>query len=158
MPARSIAWIAALTPNTKIEPIHILKTIHHIHAKICITRCLVLVSGMWDSGLCRLSMTRRYSLIILVLRPFWMSDKIRSALRNGISNANIKLINIRDILSIPATTCPYLGVFRWVSRFLASLFILRFFQEAKRRTLLIITRRNCDTTHLEILHLPANLA
>ena len=36
-------------------PTYIENTMHHIHANSCITRCRVLVSGMWDSGLRRLS-------------------------------------------------------------------------------------------------------
>ena len=57
-PARRIAWTIALTPKTTIDPIHIEKTMHHIQASICMTRWRVEVSGMWASGLWRLSMTK----------------------------------------------------------------------------------------------------
>ena len=75
---------------------------HHIHAKTCITRCRVLVSGMYDSGFRRLSITKLYRLIILSLRPFVMSDNNRSTLKKGKSNTKVKFIKIRYIAPIPS--------------------------------------------------------
>ena len=106
MPASRIACITALTPKTKIEPIHMLKMMHHIHAKTCITRCRVLVSGMYDSGFRRLSITKLYRLTILSLRPFVMSDNNRSTLKKGKSNTKVKVIKIRYIAPIPSITYP----------------------------------------------------
>ena len=116
IPASRSAWIVALMPNTTIEPIHMLKMMHHIHAKTCITRWRVLVSGMWDRGLCRLSITKLYIFIIAFLRPRATSATIRSALNNGKSNANVKLIKKRAISPLPATPCPNVVQFTCHSR------------------------------------------
>ena len=66
-PAISKACMAALIPNTTTEPTHIEKIMHHIHASICMTMCLVFVSGMLDSGLYLLSMISLYALFIVVI-------------------------------------------------------------------------------------------
>ena len=57
-PQSKIVWTVALMPKTKMEPIHIERTMHHIHASICMTRWRVAVSGMQASGLWRLSITK----------------------------------------------------------------------------------------------------
>jgi hypothetical protein len=54
-------------PKATMLPTHILKIIHHIHASTCITMCRVFMSGMWDSGLYRQSITIFQMLLIVVI-------------------------------------------------------------------------------------------
>ena len=57
-PQSKILWTVALTPKTKMDPIHIERTMYHIHASICMTRWRVALSGMQASGLWRLFITK----------------------------------------------------------------------------------------------------
>lgn len=59
-PAIRKLWTSALTPNTTTDPTHKETTRHQTHARICITMCLVWMSGIRDSGLCLLSMISLY--------------------------------------------------------------------------------------------------
>ena len=57
IPAISKVCARVVIPNTVMELHHILKIMHHIHARTCITICLVSKSGIFDSGLTLLSIT-----------------------------------------------------------------------------------------------------
>ena len=59
-----------------------------MHTKTCITKCLVFVSVIWDSGLWRLSITKLQSSRKFSFRPRVTSYKASSTLKKALLNSN----------------------------------------------------------------------